>query len=258
MGFTPCPCPPEGCGPEGVLVPVRGTAVAVTADGDLLRGRCPETAVFCGLLDDEPVWVVPLTDEPPAGARVVELMALHASVPAERWLLAARAVQLAAWADTHRYCGRCATPTEPAPGELAMRCPACGLLGFPRLAPAVIVRVERDDRILLARNVRFPLPMFSVLAGFVEPGERVEDAVGREVREEVGIEVTDLRWFGSQPWPFPHSLMLAFTCRWAGGELTPDPSEIAEAGWFGRDDLPPVPPPVSIARRLIDDWLHRA
>jgi NAD+ diphosphatase len=121
----------------------------------------------------------------------------------------------------------------------------------------VIVLVERDDTVLLARNARFPLPMYSTLAGFVEPGETLEETVHREIREEAGIEVGDLRYFGSQPWPFPDSLMIAFTAAHADGELRPDPAEISDARWFAVDELPLVPPRISIARRLIDAWVRR-
>jgi NAD+ diphosphatase len=180
-------------------------------------------------------------------------------VDEETWTVAGRAVQLVEWDRTHRFCGRCGEATEVAPSERARRCPACSLLAFPRLAPAIIVLVERDDgRALLARGAAFPIPMYSCLAGFVEPGETMEQAVHREVHEEVGIEVEDVRYQASQPWPFPHSLMLGFTARYAGGELHLDEREILDAGWYEPDDLPMIPPAMSIARRLIDDWLARA
>ena len=136
-----------------------------------------------------------------------------------------------------------------------MRCPDCGLLSFPRLAPAVIVLVTRGEEALLARGRNFPLPMYSCLAGFVEPGETLEEAVHREVREEVGVALADVRYVASQPWPFPHSLMLGFTATWAGGDIVIDPTEIMDAQWFGRDAVPMIPPAMSIARRLIDGWL---
>ncbi len=159
------------------------------------------------------------------------------------------------WNRNHRYCGRCATATEAAPGARARRCPQCGLYAFPRLAPAIITLVQRDDgRALLARNARWPTAMYSCLAGFVEPGESVEDAVRREVLEEVGIEVGDLEYFGSQPWPFPHSLMLGFHARYHAGDIKVDGEEIAEARWFAPDELPDIPGRISIARKLIDAW----
>jgi NAD+ diphosphatase len=137
-----------------------------------------------------------------------------------------------------------------------MRCPACGLSSYPRLAPAIIIavvrRTDNGPRLLLARNHRFPPGRYSVVAGFVEPGESLEECAEREVLEEVGIRIANLRYFGSQPWPFPHSLMVAFTAEYAGGAITLDGSEIADAGWFAADALPQLPPRMSIARRLID------
>jgi NAD+ diphosphatase len=140
-------------------------------------------------------------------------------------------------------------------GERSLRCPACGLLCYPRISPAVIVLVRRGDEALLARGARFPLPFYSTLAGFVEVGESLEQTVHREIREEVGVEVDRVTYFGSQPWPFPHSLMVGFTAEWASGEIRPDGTEILDARWFAADALPQVPPPLSIARRLIDAWV---
>lgn len=170
----------------------------------------------------------------------------------EAFALTCRAAQLLDWKKNHRYCGRCGTPTTRKPNEFAMQCPSCGLLTYPRISPAVMVLIRRGDELLLARSPHFRSGMYSALAGFVEAGETVEFAAVREVREEVGIEIANLRYFRSQPWPFPDSLMLAFFADYAGGEITPDPAEIAEAGWFPIDALPTLPDPVSIARRLID------
>ena len=232
-----------------MLILVGATTVAI---GEL-DGDPPEAA-----LDLAPVhlgaWAVAVDGEPEGGA---PLMALYGAVDDLTWTLAGRAVQLVEWTRTHRFCGRCATPTAPAGGaERALRCPDCGLLAFPRLAPAMIVLVTDDDgRALLARGTRFPIPMYSCLAGFVEPGETLEQAVAREVFEEVGVRLRDIRYWGSQPWPFPHSLMLGFRAEWASGEIVIDPTEIVDANWYHRDDLPMIPPGISIARRLIDAWL---
>jgi NAD+ diphosphatase len=171
------------------------------------------------------------------------------------FVAAGAATQLVEWEATNRHCGRCATPTARSTEDRSMRCPACGLSAYPRIAPAVIVLVRRGDEALLARGARFPRPFYSTLAGFVEVGETLEQAVAREIREEVGVEVKDVRYFGSQPWPFPHSLMVAFTAAWAGGDIRPDPAEILDARWFEAGSLPLIPPPISIARRLIDAWL---
>lgn len=224
-------------------------------------GYDPEAsrAFFLGLADGVPCWTaeIPADAHPPDGMRFVGLRALHGGLDARLYAIAGRAAQLVAWRRDHQFCGRCGTSTEPVPGERARRCPHCGLLAYPRVSPAVIVLVEKRDRILLARGHAFPAGRFGIIAGFVEAGETLEEAVHRELAEEVGIRVTDLAYFDSQPWPFPHNLMVGFRARWASGEIEIDPSELAEAGWFGFDDLPTIPPKLSIARRLIDDWADR-
>jgi NAD+ diphosphatase len=214
---------------------------------------------FLGMHGDVACWGVdvPHGDDPSYGA-AIDLYSLYGRASEVEWMIAGRAVQLVDWARTHRFCGRCATPTEMQSHERSMKCPACGLLAFPRLAPAMITLVTRGDEALLARGVQFRAPVYSCLAGFVEPGESLEDAVVREVREEVGVAVGNVRYWGSQPWPFPHSLMVGFTAEWESGEIELDPSEIVDAQWFRRDALPAVPPRVSIARKIIDAWLESA
>jgi NAD+ diphosphatase len=192
----------------------------------------------------------------PEGIAADGLRALYPRLDEVMFGLAGRAVQVLAWDRTHQYCGQCGAPTEPLPDERARRCPQCDLLNYPRLSPAIIIAVVRHsdegDRLLLARNHRFPAGRYSVIAGFVEPGESLEECAQREVFEEVGIRIKNIRYFGSQPWPFPHSLMIGFTAEYESGELALEESEIAEAGWFAADALPGVPPKMSIARRLID------
>ncbi len=166
--------------------------------------------------------------------------------------IAGLANHLVYWNRNHQFCGRCGSLTENKTDERAKICPKCGLINYPRLSPAVIVAVIKDNQILLASSPRFNSNFYSVLAGFVEPGETLEECVKREVLEEVGIEVKNIRYFGSQPWPFPDSLMIAFTSEYAKGEIVVDNNEILNAGWFGADNLPPVPAKISIARKLID------
>ena len=192
----------------------------------------------------------------PEGHTFSGLRKLFGRVDEPLLAVAGRAFQIADWARTHRYCGACAAPMRRTPGERAMKCD-CGHTAYPRIAPAMMVLVRRGDSILLARNVAVPAGgRMSALAGFLEPGESVEEAIHREVREEVGIEVKEPRYFASQSWPFPHSLMLAFTAEYAGGELRPDATEIAEARWFGPGDaLPELSPKQSISRALIDAHL---
>ena len=193
----------------------------------------------------------------PEGARWAGLRSLFGVMDDDLVAIAGRAVQLIDWDRNHRFCGVCATPTERDLHERVRRCPACGHAVYPRIAPAMMCLVTRGQQILLARNVNFPAGRYSALAGFLEAGESIEDAVHREVREEVGIEVRTPRYFASQSWPFPNSLMIAYTAEYAGGELTPNGHEIAEADWFDHTNLPQLPPRVSIARALIDDTLRR-
>ncbi len=191
----------------------------------------------------------------PDGARWLGLRSLFGVMPDDLAAIAGRACQIADWDRTHRFCGVCATPTKREESERARRCPTCGHTAYPRISPAMMCLVTRGDEILLARNVNFPAGRYSALAGFLEAGESIEDAVHREVEEEVGIKVSNLRYFSSQSWPFPHSLMIAFTAEYASGDLTPDKHEIAEANWFRADNLPQLPPRISIARELIEDTL---
>lgn len=193
----------------------------------------------------------------PDGWTFLGLRRLFGLLPESFLWVAGAAVQIVDWDRNHQFCGRCGAAMTSRPRERAKECPECGLLSYPRISPAIIVLVERADTLLLARSHRHPQGLFSVLAGFVEPGETLEGAVAREIREEVGIEVDDIRYFGSQPWPFPHSLMIAFTCRYASGDIVLEEEEIAEAGWFTAGDLPPIPPKISIARQLIDWFVSR-
>lgn len=188
----------------------------------------------------------------PAGLQAISLRFLHGLLPEGYWAIAARAKQMLNWDLASRYCGACGTPTEFSTGEPAKLCPTCGQRDFPRIAPAVIVVVRRGAELLLARSPHFRPGMYSALAGFMEAGESVEECLRREVFEEVGIHIARLRWFDSQTWPFPHSLMLAFHADYAGGEISPQPGEIEDAGWFSLDRLPDLPYPVSIAHRLIN------
>jgi NAD+ diphosphatase len=269
--FEPLFVPRVGVRDDCLVVAVSDRRVAIRS------GEPPAGALFLGLLDGRQCWAYDVDtgldakpsggtrDGTPDGAALettdgafLDLRSLWGCVDEETWVVAGRGLQIVDWDRTHRYCGRCGAATEPSSGERSRRCPVCGLTAYPRLAPAVIVLVERaDGRVLLARNAHFPGPMWSTLAGFVEPGEKLEEAVRREVREEVGVELEGITYFGSQPWPFPHSLMIGFTARWASGAIVVDEDEIAEAGWFAADDLPQIPTPISIARQLIDAWRAR-
>jgi NAD+ diphosphatase len=185
------------------------------------------------------------------------LRSLFLQIP-DAWLaLAGRASQIVEWDRSHQFCGRCGTPTRDRESERAKQCPACGHIVWPRVSPAMMVLVTRGKELLLARSKRFPQPIYSALAGFVEAGESIEDCIHREVREEVGIEVENLRYVASQSWPFPHSLMIAYNAEYAAGEVRPCDDEIVDARWFKLDGLPALPNPVSIARALIDSTIER-
>jgi NAD+ diphosphatase len=190
--------------------------------------------------------------EAPAGYGWAGLRSLFSVLGDAHFALAGRALQLLEWDRSHQYCGRCGTPTAPSAEERVRVCPACRLSVYPRVAPAVMALVQRGRELLLGRSPHFPPGMYSALAGFVEPGETLEQCVARELEEEVGVSVASLSYFASQPWPFPHSLMIAFVCDWAGGDIRPQEGEIEAAQWFDVLQLPKLPSKISIARRLID------
>jgi NAD+ diphosphatase len=188
----------------------------------------------------------------PEGMSWEGLRTLFTVLDDAHFALAGRALQIVDWDRTHQFCGRCGTPTEAKREERVRVCPACRLSAYPRVAPAVMALIRRRTQILLARSPHFPSGMYSALAGFVEPGESLEQCVAREVEEEVGVQVSGIRYFASQSWPFPHSLMIAFVCEWTSGEIRPQAGEIEEANWFEVLQLPKLPSKISIARRLID------
>ncbi len=224
-------------------------------------------AIPTGAIGDEPWLHLGTLDGTPCFGRLVEaalpdtqlvpLRQLFGVLSDEDFGIASRALGLATWDRDHRCCGRCGGPTQASAVERVRTCERCKLGAYPRLSPAVIALVEKDGRALLARNARTSLPFHSVLAGFVEVGESLEEAVAREIGEEAGIAIKDVRYFGSQPWPLTSSLMIGFTASWAGGELVADATEIFDAGWFAADELPRVPGKLSIARALIDDFVLR-
>ncbi len=243
--------------PRGLVArQVDGQWLLPTDDDLAALGVDPAQAHALGVLDGAEALAVACGKPVEALLPFQPLMlrTLAASMPAERFGVAGRAIHVIDWATTTAYCGRCGAKTDRSPTERAALCPACGLTAYPRIAPAIIVLVRRGDQALLARNAKFPGAMFSTLAGFSEIGESLEETLVREVEEEVGVRVHQLAYFGSQPWPFPHSLMIGFTAQYLSGELRVEPTEIAEAAWFTAEALPPIPPSLSIARRLIDAW----
>jgi len=215
----------------------------------------PVRTLYLGRLGGADCWAAEAPAEaapPPAGLGWEGLRTLFSVLNDAHFALAGRAIQLLDWDRSHRYCGRCGSPTEEKAAERARACPACKYTAYPRIAPAVMALVRRDGEILLARGPHFPPGMYSALAGFVEAGETLEQCLAREVEEEVGVRVSRIRYFSSQPWPFPNSLMIAFVCDWLSGEIRPQAGGIEAANWFKVLHLPKLPSKISIARRLID------
>jgi NAD+ diphosphatase len=194
----------------------------------------------------------------PDGLRFFSLRRVYAGLGETLWAWAGHAVQIVHWNRDHQFCGRCGSRTVEQMDELAKRCPDCDLISYPRLSPAVIMSVTDGDRILLGRAKHFAPGRYSVLAGYVEPGETLEQAVRREVFEETGVSLAEIEYFGSQPWPFPHSLMVAFRCCYAEGQVRVNDHELEDVQWFTADAMPQLPPRMSIAHQLIDDFLARA
>jgi NAD+ diphosphatase len=235
-----------------LLVDAAGAGIPDLADPESL-GLTLARPIFIGTLGTRPCFAAEAagTPLPPPGMVWEGLRALFLRFDDQLFAAASRASQLVDWERDHRFCGRCATPTTPLPHEHARTCPDCGLTSYPRISPVVMALVKRGRELLLARGPHFPEGMFSALAGFVEAGETAEAALVREVGEEVGVAIANLRYFGSQSWPFPHSLMLAYVCDYMGGDITPQEGEIEAAGWFDAARLPPIPMPASIAGRMI-------
>ena len=220
---------------------------------DWLAGSALRT-LYLGALGGTQCWVaeLPKEAEPPAGMSWEGLRTLFSVLDDAHFALAGRALQLVDWDRTHQFCGRCGAATEAKSEERVRVCPACKLSAYPRVAPAIMALVKRGQEILLGRSPHFPPGMYSALAGFAEPGESLEQCLAREVAEEVGVRVNNIRYFASQSWPFPHSLMIAFVCDWVDGDLKLQDAEIEDARWFEVLQLPKLPSRISIARRLID------
>jgi len=269
MGFVPGFLPESSRSDHGLWFVFSGDEMLVKEDdregiiprleeldelsGSLMMRR------YIGMLNGIPCHAgeVPAAARAPRRMSFQGLRTLLGTLDEGLFPVAGRAFQVIDWDRAHQFCGRCGGHIRLMLEERAKVCPSCGLVSHPEVTPAVIMAVTRGREILLARSHRFRGSFFSVLAGFVEPGETLEECVHREVREEVGIEIDTLRYFGSQPWPFPHSLMVGFTAEYAGGEIMIDDAEISDAGWFTPETLPEIPRTGTIARRLIEWFLSR-
>jgi NAD+ diphosphatase len=212
-----------------------------------------EDKLYIGSLDGHSCYTARYPEESvlPDGLEFLDLRQLHGQIDKDILQAAFRAVQIVRWDETHRFCGACGEATVKKDDEHAKICPKCKNIFYPRLSPAVIVAVTKGDKLLLARNKNFVSGRYSVLAGFVEAGETLEECVKREIKEEVGIEVKNIKYFGSQSWPFPNSFMVGFTAEHESGEIQLDENELADANWFSAEEMPDIPAKLSISRRLI-------
>lgn len=241
----------------GDLLIVPGEPPRLPGPGTVGAGasQAAGPAVYLGRLGDAACFAAWGPETAPAGTEYRNLRELLTHLDEPLGPLAGRARQLLEWDQAHRYCGRCGTPMQNKGDERAKLCPACAHLCFPRINPAIIVGITRGDAILLCRNRRFPGVMYSIVAGFVDVAETLEQAVEREAAEEVGMGVRQIRYFGSQSWPFPSGLMLGFTAEAEPGDIQVDGDEIIDAGWYTAANLPAIPRPGSISRRIIDTVL---
>lgn len=212
-------------------------------------GRLDGIDCYAGMLHED--------QDPPAGTDLVGLRQLVLDSDELTSGIAGRAFQILEWERTHRYCGACGEPTVAHQADRARECRHCRQLYYPRIAPVVMALVTRGREVLLTRKPGYAPGRYTVVAGFVEAGETLEHALAREVLEEVGVETRAPRYLGSQPWPFPNSLVMAFSLEYAGGEVRPDGVELEDARWFDVDALPELPEPVHISRHLIDDTVAR-
>jgi NAD+ diphosphatase len=250
-----------------VRVMVIGGEHVATTGGAALRWMSADDApagewIFLGT-EHGARYAAVMVDRVPRELEPVSLRVLGPTIVADEASLAVHAVGIARWHQNHQYCAKCGHRTEIAEAGHVRVCPECGAHHFPRTDPAVIMLITDDhDRALLGRQPAWPEGRFSTLAGFVEPGESLDDAVRREVLEEVGIQVGDVSYAGSQPWPFPSSLMLGFFGRAQTADILVDQNEIAEARWFTREEVTEMtasadlllPPNVSISRWLLQTW----
>jgi len=211
-------------------------------------GTLADQPCFAGTIDDDS----PLTDD----YQLTEARSLFGIMDQGTEEALARARGITFWNMTNKYCSRCGTGFTTESTEPLKKCPSCGFTAYPRITPAVIILIRKGETILLAHNRRFPANLYSCVAGFVEAGESLEDAAKREIMEETGIQVGGLNYFGSQPWPFPNSLMVAFLADWTGGEIKLEDDDISDAKWFSRDNLPELPMKGSISRMMIDWFIN--
>lgn len=233
-----------------------GLAIPTSEDLDVHKAK-PANRHYIGSIGEQACYAAtyPAGQLTPGKMEFKGLVELYGHIEEMMFRVAGCAIQIVTWDETHKFCGKCGESTQNKVGERAKLCPKCGYLSFPRLSPAVILSITKGEKILLVKNLK--TDFYTVVAGFVEAGETLEECLRREVREEVGIEIKNIAYFGSQPWPFPHSLMIAFTAEYDSGDISVAHNELLHANWFAVNDIPKLKPiPFSIARRLIGSFIE--
>ena len=251
---------------NSIIVLYNGKSALLTADGSRLPAAAElsgvldaeTTMMFAGAMDGAECWGARMPQDfaAPQGFELIESRLAFVHPNPDLGYAISRCREFISWRNGHRLCGACGAKTAFAANDLAIVCPACGMMYYPQIAPAVITMITRNHgkEILLAHNKRFSTPSFSLIAGFVESGESLEQAVAREIMEETGVTVKNIRYLSSQPWPFPNSLMLGFMAEYDSGEAFPRDGELSEMGWYSRENLPMIPSRGSIARKIIDEY----
>ncbi|QLG89954.1 NAD(+) diphosphatase [Chitinibacter bivalviorum] len=265
--FTPSHTPIQIILPDSIFIGLHGDTL-IFDKGELAKPAAlanmpaPEQCLIIGYWQGQAVQIAiwPEQDALPPELEKMGLRASYEAIGEALWLLAGRASQIATFYRTHRFCGLCGGRNQILSTEVACECSVCQHRVWPRISPAVMVLIRRGDgsngELLLARSPHFRAGMYSAVAGFVEPGESLEQCAHREVLEEVGVRIKNLRWFGSQSWAFPHSLMLAFIADYESGDIVCQEGEIEDAQWFSLAALPELPSRYSLAWRLLDSALN--
>ena len=240
---------------ELVVKSQAGVPEPITADDFRWMDMQVRCKYFLGHYLNRPCFALGAKGSPSEGFSKIGLRGMLGRTAQSMFYLAGRAQQVVEWHDTHQFCGRCGNEMQDHHVDRAKHCGECGLINYPRLSPSIIVLITKGEEMLLARNAAWPNGMYSTLAGFVEAGESIEQTLHREVLEEVGLRVKNLKYFGSQSWPFPNSLMLGFHAEYDGGDIVCQEGEIADAQWFRADNLPQIPPKTAISGWLIQEFL---
>lgn len=262
MHFIPATTPPAPDSTPALFFIFKNNQLALSPEGSVPElptnhslQKALNRSIYLGTLDGQPCYAGELQTELEPSWEWCEFRTLYGHISEKLYSLIGHASQIVTWDRAHQFCPTCGAATHPSEQEKCKICPNCGYRSYPRISPSIIVSVTRGDELLMLRSPHFPEGLFSVVAGFVDAGETLEAAVIREVWEETGIRIKNIRYHSNQPWSFPHSLMVGFTAEYASGTLTPCPIEVEAAGWYTAETMPTLPSRSAIARNLIDDFI---